>query len=196
MTPAASNSVHIAAACSALRQCSAEVEEKFSGLSTEQLNWKPTADAWSIAQCLDHLMVSNKLYFPRFDAIARNTHRMSFYERLPVLPAFFGKMLIHSLKNPKMKTKTVRTSEPHISAFARTVIAEFRRENEKLIEKIQSVKDRDLRTVRVTSAIASLVTYSVRDMITVLLVHEQRHIAQAERVMTMAGFPASGSARK
>src|SRR6185369_17526323 len=29
-----------------------------SGLTEAQLNWKPSADQWSIAQCLDHLTVT------------------------------------------------------------------------------------------------------------------------------------------
>lgn len=33
---------------------------EFSTLTSEQLNWKPNSNAWSIAQNLDHLMVVNE----------------------------------------------------------------------------------------------------------------------------------------
>ena len=33
------------------------------GLSTEQLNFKPTADAWSIAECVEHIAISETNIF-------------------------------------------------------------------------------------------------------------------------------------
>lgn len=45
-----------------------EAKEKasleFSNISSEQLNWKPSAESWSIAQCLDHLIIADSSYFP------------------------------------------------------------------------------------------------------------------------------------
>ncbi|MCB0751667.1 MAG: DinB family protein, partial [Ignavibacteriae bacterium] len=39
-------------------------EMLFSGLSSEQLNWKPNSETWSIAQNLEHLIVVNETYYP------------------------------------------------------------------------------------------------------------------------------------
>ncbi|MGH9844290.1 MAG: DinB family protein, partial [Blastocatellia bacterium] len=30
----------------------------FGGLTAQQLNWKPGADQWSVAQCFDHLVTT------------------------------------------------------------------------------------------------------------------------------------------
>ena len=46
-----------------LDEITAAVQAEFSGLDNTQLNRKPVADKWSIAQCLDHLVVSNDSYF-------------------------------------------------------------------------------------------------------------------------------------
>ena len=41
-------------------------------LSEQQLNWKPSPDKWSIAQCLDHLAVTSSEFDSLFtDAVAR-----------------------------------------------------------------------------------------------------------------------------
>ena len=50
-------------------------------LSKDQLIWKPDRNKWSIAQCLDHLVVSNSLYFPVFKNIISENYQMSFWER-------------------------------------------------------------------------------------------------------------------
>ena len=36
-----------------LESVTAGVQSEFKGLSAEQLNWKPGAEAWSIGQCLE-----------------------------------------------------------------------------------------------------------------------------------------------
>ncbi len=35
--------------------------EQFSGLSENQINWKPSEEKWSIGECIDHLVVTHKL---------------------------------------------------------------------------------------------------------------------------------------
>ena len=41
--------------------------EKFKILSEDQINWKPSQEKWSIAECVDHLVVTNKLYLKEFE---------------------------------------------------------------------------------------------------------------------------------
>ena len=48
---------------------------------------------------------------------------------------------------------------------------------------------RDLRRVMVTSAVAPIAFYSALDAFRILVAHERRHMAQAERVIKADGFP-------
>jgi hypothetical protein len=183
----------IAAHVAGLRACSDRARRRFASLPLSQLNWKPSPEAWSIAQCLDHLIVSNRQYFPLFDQVAHGQYRASGYLRAPLLPALFGRMLIYALGNPKMKSRTVGSFEPAASSYGSSIVEDFVRHNDDLIHRIESVATRDLGRIIVRSAFARFVIYSARDMITVLLVHEQRHLAQAERVMTLPGFAAEST---
>jgi uncharacterized damage-inducible protein DinB len=38
-----------------------------AGLSSEQFNWRPGSNRWSIAECLGHLNVAARLFMPTFD---------------------------------------------------------------------------------------------------------------------------------
>ena len=40
-----------------------EAKRTFGPLSAEQINWKPGEAEWSIGQCFDHLIISNRPYF-------------------------------------------------------------------------------------------------------------------------------------
>ena len=47
-----------------------EAQKTFGDLSPEQINWRPSETGWSIAQCFDHLIKSNELFFDELDLIA------------------------------------------------------------------------------------------------------------------------------
>ena len=46
-----------------------EARSTFGHLSPSQLNWKPSAERWSVAQCFEHLLTSNKGYLPIIDNV-------------------------------------------------------------------------------------------------------------------------------
>src|SRR5207237_10330781 len=69
----------------------------FSDLTTQQLNWKPSADQWSVAQCFDHLVTANAAYFQSFEKVLSGEKENTFWESLPWLPAFWGKMVIKAV---------------------------------------------------------------------------------------------------
>ena len=48
---------------------------------------------------------------------------------------------------------------------------------------------RDLRRVMVRSAVAPVAFYSALDAFRILVAHERRHMAQAERILKADGFP-------
>jgi hypothetical protein len=75
-----------------------ETKRLFSRLSGEQVNWKPRAGEWSIGQCFDHLLISNRPYVPIFEEILAGRRRPRLWERMPLLPRLFGRLLINLLR--------------------------------------------------------------------------------------------------
>ena len=61
-----------------------EIARRFCRLSAGQLNWKPAPDEWSIAQCFDHLVVSERPFVPIFEDIRAGRRRPRLRERIPV----------------------------------------------------------------------------------------------------------------
>src|SRR5262249_42368677 len=75
-----------------------KTERVFGGLSGEQVNWKPGAGEWSIGQCFDHLVISNRPYVQIFEEILAGQRRSRIWERMPLLPHLFGRLLITTLR--------------------------------------------------------------------------------------------------
>jgi DinB superfamily len=70
----------------AAAQVAEDANRVFGGLTSKQLNWKPAAERWSVAQCFDHLITSNSGYLPIVDDVLQGQKKSSVWEKLPVLP--------------------------------------------------------------------------------------------------------------
>ena len=49
-----------------LDRMTSEYQRDLGQLSSTQLNWKPDPKSWSVGQCIDHVIVTNELYFSIF----------------------------------------------------------------------------------------------------------------------------------
>lgn len=171
-----------------LGNISEDARSKFGELSVEQLNWKPAPDAWSIGQCLEHLIKANELYYGELDKLAAGTRENSFWENWSPLTSLVGGMLIKSLKSDDRKVKTVQKMTPP-SEIPGDIVERFFNHNFELAGRIEAAGNADLKKTVVTSPFMSLFTYRLSDGYEIIIEHEKRHVRQAERVTQMDGFP-------
>lgn len=169
---------------------SAEAQTVFGHLNKEQLNWKPSPEEWSVAQCFDHLIVTNTGYFPLIKKIAGGQHKPSFKERLPLLPRAFGSIVLNAVQpQAQRKFKAVPKFQPSSSAIQGDILARFTTHQEDVVKHMRMTEKLDLRNIIITSPVMSLLTYSLWDTYKIMVAHERRHMAQAKRVMDTPGFP-------
>jgi hypothetical protein len=172
------------------KEADEKVKLEFAVVSIEQLNWKPAKDSWSIGQCLDHLIVSDCLYFPGLKRIAVGKYEISFWEKWNPFQVLFGRMLVIQLQE-KVK-KPVKTPKVFIpsSRIDAGITDRFHKHLDTLLEYIAACKTIDLDKTHITSPVSKFITYSLRNAITILIEHEHRHINQAIRVKKVKDFPA------
>jgi DinB superfamily len=167
-----------------------KVNQSFSHLSPVQLNWKPNTEQWSVGQCLDHLITTNTSYFPAFGKIIAGEHKATAWERVPLLPSLFGKVLIRSLEpTSTRKLKAPEIFRPASSKLSATIVENFLTQQARLIEFIKASEGLNIERIIMTSPASSFVTYSLADAYRIILVHERRHVLQAQRVIKSDGFP-------
>lgn len=176
----------------AAQEIASDVKSSFSALSPAQVNWKPAPDSWSVGQCLDHLIVSNRSYYPIVDEVVSGRKETSLWQQMPLLPGLFGRMLIKALDPATTrKIKAPAVFQPAASDVDPRIVDLFLDSQRQTIEKMKSTRGLDLAQIIITSPAASIVTYSLLDAFRIIIVHERRHILQAKRVTTTTGFPAS-----
>ena len=182
-------SADLSSVISAVTQGAADTNSTFGNLSPSQLNWKPSAERWSVGQCFEHLITSNKGYLPIIDDVLKG-RKQSVWERMPLLPGLAGKLLIKSLDPANTrKMKAPKSFEPAQSNISASVINDFIDQQTRIAEKMKATEHLDLERIVITSPALGAITYSLMDAYRIIVVHEHRHFQQAKRVTEEAAFP-------
>jgi hypothetical protein len=172
------------------RLLAAELDRSFGRLSGRQVNWKPSEADWSIGQCVDHLVISNRPYVPIIEAIVQGRKRTTLWERVPLLPRFFGPFIIKALHpDSPRKVQARKRFLPSRSAIDPGIVGTFLEEHGRLMTLMEATRGLEIDRITITSPILAAITYSVMDAYRIIVVHEQNHFVQARRVLESRGFP-------
>jgi hypothetical protein len=167
----------------ALRNVGRDAPATFGGLTDQELNWRPDGTSWSVAQCFEHLVTSNTLMRRGADAALTQPAR-TVWQRLPLLPALFGWMLIRSQRpNTRGKFTAPPQAQPATSDIPGDVIQRFVDQHREAAEWVRMLDPRDARRAIMISPFIKAVTYSVLDGLRLMVAHDHRHFEQARRVM-------------
>lgn len=161
----------------------------FGGLSSEQINWRPRADSWSVGQCFDHLIKSNQEFDSQFQELETGNRKHTFWQNYSPLTGFFGNFLLNSLKNDARKFKAPSKAIVPPSDIPADIIERFAAHQTDVCEKIKSLDRLDWSKTIVTSPFFRLMTYRLDITFNISIEHEKRHFRQAERVLQTDGFP-------
>jgi len=74
----------------------------FSYLSENQLNWKPSSENWSVGECINHLLTTNKLYLDKIEKIMNLSPSESEKDYL-YSQSFMGKMITKAVDPVNVK---------------------------------------------------------------------------------------------
>ena len=174
----------------AFNKVTVEAKALFQHLSPKQLNWKPSSEKWSIAQCLDHLIVSNSTYYPQFDEVILGKHKNSFYQNLKFVSKYFGDYLIKETGAVVSKPmKSPAAFVPSQSEIAGTIVTDFEKHQQEFCARIQQLGKVDMDETVLHSPALKIITYNLTDLLTILAAHEQRHLTQAINVLKHPDFP-------
>ena len=157
-------------------------------LSPEQLNWRPSPDAWSVGQCLHHLYVANEVYLPAITTSLEGRPPSRVEE---ITPGWFGRWFIRKYIEPSSKSSRVRAPRKIEPAkyVEPSVLESFLRSNRLARELVLRASDYDVNRIRFRNPFIPAIRFTVGTGLEILSKHQNRHLLQAERVRQSAGFP-------
>ena len=167
-----------------------EARSVVDGLNDAQLNWRPSPDKWSIAQCLEHLTAASRGFNPYFvEALARGRKRFAAASPPSYEPSFMGRWLIkHVEPESPRKLRAPKIFKPSASNV-HNALESFLEQQQNFLKFVGETNGIDYNRTRLRSPVTPLVRYSLADAFVITVSHEQRHLQQARRVRETPGFP-------
>lgn len=163
-------------------------QSAFGHLSKEQLNRKPNAETWSIAQNIDHLMVINNTYPPVINEIRRGTYKLGWMSKIGFLVRFFGRMILGSVKpDRKRKMKTFSIWEPEKTVVEEDILAKYAQHQTELKRLIQDCADLLEKGQVIGSPANKKIVYTLENAFEIIVTHEERHLEQAKECAVNMG---------
>jgi hypothetical protein len=161
-----------------------QAQTTFGRLDGRQLNWRPDATRWSVAQCFDHLLTADVLMARAAQDALQQVEARTVWQRLPIWPRVLGRMLIRS-QTPGATRKFTASplATPTASDIHSDVIQRFVDARREVVAMLQPLDERVADRIIMTSPFIGIITYSVLDGYRLMLAHDRRHFEQARRVM-------------
>jgi hypothetical protein len=157
-------------------------------LSVEQLRWRPDAERWSMAECLDHLNATLAVYLPKIeDAIGRGW-------REGVTPG--------GCEYPAAEIDMLRLIEPPVTvrfSAPPAVLPAAAVDPEELVDRFHEVRDwyadavrraggLDLPGILIAEPICPWIN-TLGGTLALMAAHDRRHIWRAEQIKQNPRFP-------
>jgi hypothetical protein len=109
---------------------------------------------------------------------------------MPFLPSIFGRLMVKTLSpDSQRKLKTPGAARPSSSSIDPQIVDRFIAQQRETLAKMKSLEGLGPAGIIITSPFLSVVVYSLLDTFRLIVAHERRHFAQAQRVMETGGFP-------
>jgi len=164
-----------------------------SDLSEAQLNWKPSPEQWSVAQCLEHLAIATNQFDKYFIMALERARKKRPVTNAPAYkPSVVGGWLARQVSPQGGRNlpapKVFRPSEASMIAASLDL---FLNAQTKFIDFVKQCAGIDYNKTRLRSPVTPLMRYSLADAFVITVLHGQRHLGQARRVREMPQFPRS-----
>lgn len=164
-----------------LIRCAHELAED---CDPDMINRRPPAGGWSIAECLDHLNATVRLYLPVVADAIDDARARGWTDRRGEGRTWRGRLLAWSQEPPvRLRMRTVDELKPAPDLDRMAVLEEFEALHEELIVRINESRSLDLRRIRIRSVLKPWLQLSLGDWFAFLAAHGRRHLWQAEQVL-------------
>ncbi len=152
-------------------------------LPAEALNWKSNPERWSILECIEHLNMYGEFYLPEIEKRISN----SVYKTVPIYKSgLLGNYFANSMlpQENMNKMKTFDDKNPAGSQLDRSTLDRFIAQQQKTLDLLEKARQVNLSKTKASLSITRLIKLRLGDTFRVIIYHNQRHIKQAQAVLT------------
>lgn len=160
-----------------------------SGLTEGLGAWRLDPESWSVAECLDHLAITNRVYLRAMQPAAERALTQGRRRRGPAQPGLIGTWFVRTLEppvKPGLKSKAHHSIQPRHAPSLADGTGQFLASQDEVRTFLRRYADIDLAGVRFPNPFIRGVRFSLATGLHAIAAHERRHLWQAWRVRQSA----------
>jgi hypothetical protein len=167
----------------------ADARALLSDLGEARGTWRAAPDKWTVAECLDHLAVGNRVYLQAMRPAAERAIAGARLRRGPAHPGLLGGWFVRLMEppaRPLFRTKAPRQIRPRVSPPLADAAAAFLASQDELQAFLRQFAAIDLAGVTFPNPFVRGIRFSLATGLHVLAAHQRRHLWQAWNVRRAA----------
>jgi hypothetical protein len=181
----------LAAHAASFSEAKANLRPLIAGLDDAQFNWRPATDRWSVAECIDHLVVIGGLTIPLLDAGIQQAADKGWKSNGPFKYGAIGNWIVRQVgprdEKHKRKFKAPKMYAPAGHHSISRLEQAFVKLQDQFVEVVHRANGYDLGRVKLASPAARFLRLSLGQWIALLAGHQKRHLQQAQEVKDALG---------
>jgi hypothetical protein len=166
-----------------------EARELVADLGEALGTWRREPGSWSVAECLDHLTIANRVYLEAMAGPAARAREDGRWRKGAARPGFLGRLFARSLEPPVrrwLRIRAPRRIRPRGTPSLAGAFDAFVATQAEARALLRASSDLDLAGVRFPNPFVRGIRFSLATGFHVIAAHERRHIWQAWRVRRAA----------
>jgi hypothetical protein len=168
----------------------ADARDLLGDLSESQFNWRPTPNQWSIAQCVDHLLVTGNNSLSHTRVAIEEARSNGLFARGPFRYRLIDRWFVRQMEpRARMRFKAPKAYLPSSGSLSVEIMAAFYALQDDFIKCLEEADGLDLSRTRVNNPVSRWFRLSLGQELAFNAAHERRHLWQAGRVKQSKGFP-------
>ena len=161
--------------------------ESWLNLSPQSLRIRPDETSWNVLECLEHLNKYGDFYL-------REIEQQLLAAKHPAQPqeifksGWLGNYSVNLMLPNRKKTTTMKapkTMNPIHSDLPDSTLGRFIKQQASMLQLLEMAKKVSLRKNKTAISLSKFIRFRLGDTFRFVIYHNERHIAQAERVLAM-----------
>jgi hypothetical protein len=151
--------------------------------------WRSDPTSWSVAECLDHLAVADRVYLEAMRPVAERAAERGRIRRRSATPGLIGRWFVRRMEPPvrgRARMNAPAKIRPRVGPSLAEALARFSAAHEEVRAFLARYAELDLAGVRFPNPFVAGIRFSLATGIHVLAAHERRHLWQAWNVRRAA----------
>ncbi|MGD8415218.1 MAG: DinB family protein [Candidatus Latescibacterota bacterium] len=156
--------------------------EEMAHRPKEQLKLKPHKNSWSALETAEHVRLTNELYLNVLPEVIESADKSNPDE--PFRPRIFGRLFIKLVSpDPTFKVKTVSAATPDSHSTDLDSLQKLIGQQDDLLAVLAKADQVNLNRTKVKSPLNGLVKFTLGEALSVMVLHQLRHLQQMDRAL-------------